>query len=97
MAEYFEALEADFKAHYGIDLREALWGPNAVGSRYLLSLVKGLPAESALGRRLLLNGELVAQTPAEPKPTPATASEINDFFSRTGRVNTKASQSQEAD
>ncbi len=48
--EEFEALEADFQAHYGIDLRRALWGPIPLSARRLLALVKGLPPGSALHR-----------------------------------------------
>ena len=50
MADEFEALEADFQHHYGIVLRDALYGPDPIGGRRLWSLIKGLPPRSALHR-----------------------------------------------
>ena len=35
---------------YGLDLRESLWGSKPLGVRRLLSLISGLPRESALTR-----------------------------------------------
>jgi hypothetical protein len=53
--EYWGPVEADFRRFYRLDLREACWGPEALGVRHLHSLVRNLPADSALayavGRR----------------------------------------------
>ena len=35
---------------YGLDLRKSLWGESPLGVRRLLSLMKGLPKDSALQR-----------------------------------------------
>lgn len=56
MSEHFEAVEADFQAHYGIDLREALWGSRPIGVRRLLSLVNGLPVRGSVHRDLNSDG-----------------------------------------
>lgn len=56
MLEHFEAVEADFQAHYGVDLRDALWGPRPVGVRRLLSLINGLPLRGAVHREAATDG-----------------------------------------
>lgn len=50
MNQSYEPLEAALLHEYGIDLREALWGREPVGARRLISLVRGLPPDSALHR-----------------------------------------------
>lgn len=50
--EHYPALESDFQRYYGLDLRECLWGGARLGARRLVSLVDGLPPESALARTL---------------------------------------------
>lgn len=49
VVEHFDAVEADFARFYGVDLPAALWGPEPVTYRRLAVLVRGIPAESALG------------------------------------------------
>lgn len=49
VVEHFDALEADFARFYGADLPGLLWGPEPVTYRRLSVLVRGIPAESALG------------------------------------------------
>jgi hypothetical protein len=49
VVDHFDAVEADFARFYGIDLPVALWGPEPVTYRRLAVLVRGIPAESALG------------------------------------------------
>jgi hypothetical protein len=44
--ERFGALEADFQAHYRLDLRCVLYGPTADGVRRIKSLVDGLPSSA---------------------------------------------------
>jgi hypothetical protein len=56
MREHFEAVEADFQSHYGIDLRDALWGPRPIGVRRLLSLINGLPIRGAMHREISSDG-----------------------------------------
>lgn len=50
MSAHFEAVEADFQSHYGLDLRRALWGAEPLGVRRLLSLIRGLPPRGAVAR-----------------------------------------------
>lgn len=72
VATYFEALEADFQAYYGLDLRAALWGDTALGSRRLFALIKGIGPDSALGRQVMAE---------EPKQTPTTdEQQLHAFF-----------------
>ena len=40
-------MEADLQRYYQLDARQALEGPNALGARRALVLIKGLPADSA--------------------------------------------------
>ena len=47
LTENWEALEADFQAHYRIDLRRALWA-DRMGVRRFGSLVRGLPVSARL-------------------------------------------------
>lgn len=56
MSAHFEAVEADFQSHYGLDLREVLWGKTAAGVRRILALVRGLPARSATARTISAAG-----------------------------------------
>lgn len=49
VVEHFDAVEADFARFYGLDLPGLLWGPEPVTYRRLSVLVRGIPAESALG------------------------------------------------
>lgn len=49
IVEHFDAVEADFARFYGLDLPALLWGPEPVTYRRLAVLVRGIPAESALG------------------------------------------------
>lgn len=49
VVEHYAAIEADFQRFYGLDLGLALWGPEPVSYRRLSVLVRGIPAESALG------------------------------------------------
>jgi len=56
MRLHFEAVEADFQAHYGIDLRDALWGRRPMGARRLLSLVNGLPMRGPVHRAIASDG-----------------------------------------
>lgn len=57
MSGHFGAVEADFQSHYGLDLRQALWGAPRTGVRRLLALVKGLPSDSATSRSVNTGGE----------------------------------------
>jgi hypothetical protein len=56
MHEHFEAVEADFQSHYGLDLRDVLWGPRPFGVRRVHALVNGLPIQGALFRTAITNG-----------------------------------------
>jgi hypothetical protein len=56
MYGYFEAVEADFQSHYGLDLREALWGERPTGARRLLALVNGLPIRGMTFRASQMKG-----------------------------------------
>lgn len=47
---YFDALEADFQRYYGLDLRDAIWGENAMGARRFMALVQWLPKDAAFFR-----------------------------------------------
>lgn len=49
VVDHFDAVEADFARFYGLDLPGLLWGPEPVTYRRLAVLVRGIPAESALG------------------------------------------------
>lgn len=57
MLEHFEAVEADFQSHYGLDLRELLWGPSPCGVRRVLALVNGLPPDGATVRYSVYHGQ----------------------------------------
>lgn len=46
LSEHWDAVEADFQHHYGMDLRRVLW-VERVGCRRLLALLEGLPLGSA--------------------------------------------------
>lgn len=50
METHFEPLEASFQAAYGLDLRQALWGPRRIGVRRLAALIGGLPTASPFAR-----------------------------------------------
>lgn len=54
MSEHFEAVEADwareYPNEYNGDLRQALWGPNPIGTRRLGALLQGLGPRSAVAR-----------------------------------------------
>lgn len=52
VSEHFEALESDFQHYYGIDLRQACYGPHPMGLRRLRALIQGLPPGSAVHRSL---------------------------------------------
>ncbi|MGH2651761.1 MAG: hypothetical protein ACRDHK_11190 [Actinomycetota bacterium] len=52
MSAHFGAVEADLFSHYGVDLREALWGSGALGVRRLAALLRGLPRGGAVHRAL---------------------------------------------
>lgn len=49
---HFDTLEADFTRYYQIDLPAAMWGPTPLSARRVGSLVRGLPPDSALSRKL---------------------------------------------
>lgn len=48
--DHFEALEADFQRYYQIDLANALYGPQPLGARRFVALIKWLPPEAAIWR-----------------------------------------------
>lgn len=56
MHTHFEAVEADFQSHYGLDLREVLWGSRRLGVRRINALVEGLPLSGATFRAAATNG-----------------------------------------
>jgi hypothetical protein len=56
VAEHFDELEADFQREYGIDLRHALWGEEAIGARRLVALITGLSPQSATMRAVNTGG-----------------------------------------
>lgn len=56
MAKHFEAVEADFRSYYGLDLRAVCWGPDRFGVRRIRSLVRGLPVGGATSR-IQTNGQ----------------------------------------
>jgi len=65
--DHWSALEADFVAVYGLDLRRELWGDRPAGCRRVLSLVEKLPAESATVRSVAERGRREAEEAARPK------------------------------
>jgi len=90
MFEHFGAVEADFQSHYGMDLREVLWGDRAPGVRRVLSLVNGLPETSAMYREVAFSGKSWSTT----DELLATLVEITDagnllFFSANSEKNAK--------
>lgn len=82
MYGHFEAVEADFAREYpGVcngDLREALWGPNAIGVRRLAALITNLPPRSALVREMHTNGREWGST----EEMLATMCELTDMTNR---------------
>lgn len=53
LAEHWDALDADFRRHYGLDLEACCWGPEAIGVRRLKAYISQLPHEtSALAREM---------------------------------------------
>lgn len=52
MTTHWDAAEADFQHFYGLDLRRVCYGPSPLGTRRLMALVRGLPADSNLNRIL---------------------------------------------
>jgi len=75
MYEHFGAVEADFQSHYGMDLREVLWGDRAPGVRRVLALVNGLPTTGAVFREVAFDGKSWSMT----DELLATLIEITDF------------------
>jgi len=57
MLKHFEAVEADFQSHYGLDLRQVCWGPGALGVRRIRALVRGLPIDGVTVRETELHGK----------------------------------------
>jgi len=57
MRRHFGAVEADFQSHYGLDLREVLWGPRRFGVRRIHALAEGLPLSGATFRAAATNGQ----------------------------------------
>lgn len=57
MSKHFEAVEADFQSHYGLDLRQVCWGPRALGVRRIRALVRGLPLDGVTIRETELDGK----------------------------------------
>ncbi len=81
--DHFEALEADFQAHYGLDLRVELV---RTGARRLYALMCGLPPHCALHRALDPTG-WQWDTHAELL---ATIAEVNDIGNRIAvKINSK--------
>lgn len=86
MSEHFGAVEADFQAHYGLDLRAVLWGTRPVGVRRLLALVDGLPTTGAMFRQVAFGGQAWSMT----DELLAALVELTDFGNRlTFQVNAK--------
>jgi hypothetical protein len=52
LEDQWEPLEADFQRFYGLDLRRACWGPDALGARRLRVLISHLPQDSSLARSM---------------------------------------------
>jgi hypothetical protein len=50
--EHWDALDVDFRRHYGLDLEEVCFGPNEFGVRRLYAYISRLPPDSALAREL---------------------------------------------
>lgn len=50
LTDRWDAVEADFARYYQLDLTDACFGAGQVGARKLLSLVRYLPADGAVGR-----------------------------------------------
>ncbi len=82
MFKHFEALEADFAREYpfvcGGDLRQALWGEDAIGVRRIIALVKGLPPRSAFARQAYSDGKDWGNT----EELLSTLTELVDFSNR---------------
>jgi hypothetical protein len=53
LAQWWEALEADWQARYRRDLAQDCYGQTQIGVRKLLALIKGLPPDGALARASL--------------------------------------------
>jgi hypothetical protein len=83
MAEHFEAIEADFAREYPEvcdgDLREALWGSNAIGVRRLNALIHGFPPRSTTARAMQTGGQEWGNT----EEMLATMCELVDMTNRT--------------
>jgi hypothetical protein len=47
LAEHWDALDHDFRHHYGLDLEECCFGPDALGVRRLRTYISQLPPESS--------------------------------------------------
>lgn len=60
LSEHWDAVEADFQHHYGMDLRRVLW-VERVGCRRLLALLQWLPVSSPTSALLR------SQSEAEPE------------------------------
>lgn len=78
VAENIDELEADFQREYGIDLRDALFGENAIGVRRLSALINGLPADSATMRKVTSGGQQWGQV----EELLATLCELVDLTNR---------------
>lgn len=78
MFAHFGAVEADFQSHYGLDLREVLWGKRPTGVRRVLSLVNGLPMQGAVYRSAATNGQYWTTT----EELLATLIELTDLTNR---------------
>jgi hypothetical protein len=52
LTEYWDALDADFRHHYQLDLEACCFGPDAFGVRRMRAYISQLPGDSALAREL---------------------------------------------
>ena len=57
MTTHWDQVEADFQRFYSIDLRGACYGASPLGSRRLMTLLRGLPPDSNLNRVLYPDAE----------------------------------------
>lgn len=52
LAEHWDALDVDFRRHFGLDLEECCFGPNEFGVRRLKAHISRLPPDSATAREM---------------------------------------------
>jgi hypothetical protein len=86
LRDHFDALEADFRRYYQLDLAGACWGTDEIGGRELVGMIRNLPSDSATARALHRDREAfpavqmpaaLSVVPARPKASP---SQIQAFF-----------------